>query len=177
MGIICFLKHPFQINYTNFVYVILGLIFEILFGFSKFEFSTLTFLYDVIFPISVTITIFIHWLNDFKRILLGYLVIISILIFSLNSLDFISINYTLSIVILLIKIIQHSKYQKLDLDFFIIILIGINLYLMSILNIISHKSVFWETSIYVDYARTFLFIFLIPTLILINVKFWRSLTH
>ncbi len=163
---------------TIFTFLFFGLFFELYFFFNpRYIPINVIKIYDIIFPIFIIISFIVRYLNDYFLKILIFFVVEVILYFRIYILDYISINYILSISLLLFLTIKSTLKNSLKLLNLVDIIIAIDLYYMLISSIITYREFYWSGSFYLKTYQLSYYIFLFLTLILINVKFWRSLTH
>ncbi len=163
---------------TMYMYILFGFIFEILFiAPDNFNEQKSIYFYHIIFPLSLTISIFMRTFGKFYFFIILYSFFSMILSFIMNYNDFVSLNYLISIFGMLILLLRLSRNNQIKFFNVIDALIALNLYFMSITFILLKKVQFWQVSKYLPYMHNCVTFLLFLTLILINVKFWRSLTH
>ncbi len=167
-------------------YVFIGAFFEFLLETKKdqlFSFHEnidtvkLVYIYDIIFPICMVVSVMYRFYKKPAYKILVFLSFMALLWIVLNDFLFISINYIMSIVAILILLIWQSKTHSLKWANSIDFLFALNLYFMYINYLQDYKIAVWKYSINTQYIYSIQMFFSISTLILINVKFWRSLNH
>ena len=175
LGIFSCFKNKIDDNITYLTYSFLGLIFEIIFRFSNNH--RIEYLFDLIFPICITVSIIKRHFSNANKFILLCLFFTTFLYFFVEIKFFKFFNYSQSIIWILIYLICKSRNKFLKWSNSIDILIAINLYFMYLAFFVSQKILSWQESIYISFYHSIVMFLLILTLILINVKFWRSLTN
>jgi hypothetical protein len=171
---------------TLYPYVFIGAFFEFLFG-SKYhqllslheniDTVKLAYIYDIIFPICMVVSVMYRFFRKPAYKILMFLSFMALLWIVLNDFQFISINYIMSIAAILMLLIWKSKTHSLKWANSIDFLLALNLYFMYINYLQGYKITFWKYSIITQYLYSIQMFLSISTLILINVKFWRSVNH
>ena len=171
---------------TLYPYVFIGAFFEFLFetkNHQLFSFHEnintvkLVYIYDIIFPICMVVSVMYRLFRKPAYKILVFLSFMALLWIVLNDFLFISINYIMSIAAILMLLIWKSKTHSLKWANSIDCLFALNLYFMYIGYLQAYKIAFWKYSIINQYMYSIQMFVSISTLILINVKFWRSLNH
>ncbi len=165
-------------DFTYFVYVAFGLVFESIFLIINERYlKQMVDKYHIIFPILITISLIVRYFNNFKTKLIYFLASTAFLCSFLKYPDFVSLNYIISIFGILFIAIDKIRNNQFRWYYLIDVLIALNLYFMLLTQLLSYKVHFWNGSIYVHYMHYLVSFLLFLTLILINVKFWRSIAH
>ena len=171
---------------TLYPYVFIGAFFDFSFSIKKYQlFSfhenidivTLINIYDFVFPICIVVSVLTRLFRKPAFKIIVFFPAMALLWIVLDSFLFVTINYMTSMAAILMLLIWQSKKHSLKWINGIDCLIVLNLYIMYITILQVHKIALWKNSptmVYMDYIQGYLFIL---TLILINVKFWRSITH
>ncbi len=171
---------------TLYPYVFIGAFFEFLFEtknhqlfsfYENIDTIKLVYIYDIIFPICMVVSVMYRFFRKPAYKTLVFLSFMAILWIVLNDFLFISINYIMSIMAILILLIWQSKTHSFKWANSIDFLFALNLYFMYINYLQAYKIAVWKYSIINQYMYSIQMFLLISTLILINVKFWRSLNH
>jgi hypothetical protein len=167
-------------------YVIVGCLFETLyyiknhtlFGYQPTYDTEIVYFYSInLYPVSISASIIIRRFKIFMPKLIIYLLVMALLFYTLDNFLFIAINHTITIAGILLFPVLSAINQSLKWDSIIDFLMAVNFYIMFITKILSIKFQLWQSSIYLKYSFYVTGGFLILTLILIHVKFWRSFTR
>lgn len=171
---------------TLYPFVFIGAFFEFLFetkNHQLFSFHEnintvkLVYIYDIIFPICLVVSVMNRFFRKPALKIMVFLAFMALLWIVLNDFLFISINYIMSIAAILLLLTWQSKAHSLKWANSIDFLLALNLYIMYISYLQGYKITFWKYSIITQYMFSIQMFLSISTLILINVKFWRSVTH
>lgn len=171
---------------TLYPYVFIGAFFEFFFGVKKYQLLSfhenidiVTFIniYDFVFPICIVVSVLTRLFRKPAFKIIVFFPAMALLWIVLDSFLFVSINYMTSMAAILMLLIWQSKKHSLKWINGFDCLLVLNLYL-SYINILQvHKIALWKFSPTLEYLNHIQSFLLILTLILINVKFWRSITH
>jgi hypothetical protein len=167
---------------TIYVYVFIGTIFEIALklndGNKGGGFYIGVYLYPLIFPTCVSMSVLIRLFDSFIKKIIIYLTIMAILFVMLDNSIFLAINYLIALSGIAITLIAVSQKKSLKWHHLIDALFALNLFQSSIIHFMDLNLRYWNDSVYVDY---FFFFYNVPVTflyyLLINVKFWRSITR
>ncbi len=171
-------KKNIKSNLSIYVYICGGFLFEILFMLdSNGADETFNSIYHIVFPFLISVSMITRITKNIILSNLLFLVIMSLIYCFIEYYNFIALNYTLSILTTLFVLIKLASRYLLNWNNLIDVLIALNLYFMSIASLVSTKVQFWSGSQFVVYMQIFVSFLLFLTLILINVKFWRSIAH
>lgn len=186
-GIISLSKTGFSRSLTTlYTYVFVGFIFEslfyiyrhTLFGYQPTYDTEIVYFYSInLYPVSISASIIIRRFNIFMPKLIIYLLAMALLFYTLDNFLFIAINHTITIAGILLFPVLSAINHSLKWDSIIEFLMAVNFYIMFYTKILSIKFQLWQSSIYIKYSVYVTGGFLILTLILIHVKFWRSFTR
>ncbi|MFN5217671.1 MAG: hypothetical protein ACK5CL_02795 [Sphingomonadales bacterium] len=171
---------------TLYPYVFIGAFFEFLFQtktYQLFSFHenidivTLVYIYDIIFPMCMVVSVMYRVFGKSAYKIMVFLTFMALLWILLNNFLFVSINYIMSMAAILMLLIWQSKAHSLKWANSIDFLFALNLYFMYINYLQEFKIAVWKYSIINQYQYSIIMFLSISTLILINVKFWRSINH
>ncbi len=176
---IIIIKNYSSINLLSCInYVFTGLIFEIIFIYQNYNsIVPTTLFFDIIFPICMSASVLIRFTDKYLKPLFTYVITIIVLLLTLDNYNFLAVNYLTAIISLLI--ITLFKTYKTSPKFINLldIVISFSLYLMFLLTFMSNKYTLWESSTILNIFHAWFTWYMIITLILINVKFWRHITN
>lgn len=177
LGYLCFFRNKINKNTTPFIYISVGLFFELIFKIFKEYKQFLITYYDIIFPAILGVSILFQIFKTPKFYALGYLILLLAFgsYFGINN--FIPFNYCISILLNIIYAVQIILKQKINLNVIIAFFIGVNLYIMMTFQMLSQRKIIWKSATFAPTFQLVFASFLITTLIFINVKFWRSLNR
>lgn len=160
------------------IYVFIGLIFELVFIYQKYN-SILpsTLIFDIVFPACIFTSVIIRFTVKYFNPLIVFIITISVLFLILDNFDFLAVNYLLSISSLLFIAVYRTRRTSPKFINVLDIVFSFGLYLMFLNYYISYKYSLWESSSLLNIFHAGFTWYLIITLILVNVKFWRHITH
>lgn len=167
---------------TIYVYVFIGTIFEIAFvvndGNKGGGYYLSNYIYPLIFPTCVSVSVLIRLFDSYIKKIIIFLTALAILFIMLDNAIFPAINYLIALSGIAISLIAVSQKTSLKWHHLIDMLFALNLYETTIKAFMEIQISFWNNSVYIDY---FLFFYGVPVTflyyLLINVKFWRSITR
>lgn len=109
--------------------------------------------------------------------LIVFITTMTVLFLILDNFDFLAVNYLLAIGILLFITVYRTRRTSPKFINVLDIVFSFGLYLMFLNYYISYKYSLWESSSLLYIFHAVFTWYLIITLILVNVKFWRHITH
>jgi hypothetical protein len=167
---------------TIYVYVFIGTIFEIAFvvndGNKGGGYYLGNYIYPLIFPTCVSVSVLIRLFDSYIKKIIAFLTALAILFIMLDTAIFPAVNYLIALSGIAINLIALSQKKSLKWFHMIDALFALNLFETIIKYFMESKLKYWNDSVYVDY---FLFFYCVPVTflyyLLIDVKFWRSITR
>jgi hypothetical protein len=167
---------------TIYVYVFIGTIFEIAFvvndGNKGGGYYLSNYIYPLIFPTCVSVSVLIRLFDSYIKKIIAFLTALAILFIMLDTAIFPAVNYLIALSGIAINLIALSQKKSLKWFHMIDALFALNLFETIIKYFMESKLKYWNDSVYVDY---FLFFYCVPVTflyyLLIDVKFWRSITR
>jgi hypothetical protein len=136
------------------------------------------YLYPLIFPTCVSITILMRLFDNYIKKIIFFLIALTMLFILLNNFLFFTLNYMIAISGIAIYLILLSQKQSFKWIHLIDILFALNLFRNALQDFLAIQFKSWNNSVYIDYL---FFFFTVPVIflyyILINVKFWRSISR
>ena len=167
---------------TIYVYVLIGTIFEIALilneGIKGGTFYIGFYLYPLIFPTCVSVSVLIRLFDSYIRKIIAFLTVLGILFVLLDYSFFPAINYFIALSGIAFTLIKVSQNKSLKWHHLIDMLFALHLFESSIIYFMDLNVRYWNDSVYVDY---FFFFYGVPVTflyyLLIDVKFWRSITR
>ena len=156
----------------------IGLFFELSFLYQKHNsIQPSILIYDIIFPACIFSSVVIRLTDKYLNPLIIFIITMTVLFLTLDNFNFLAVNYLLAISSLLFITVYRTHKSSPKLINVLDIVIAFGLYLMFLNYYISYKYSHWESSSLLYILHTGFIWYLIFTLILINVKFWRHITH
>ena len=156
----------------------IGLIFELSFIYQKHNsIQPSPFIYDIIFPACIFSSVLMRLTDKYLNPLIVFITTMTVLFLILDNFDFLAVNYLLAIGILLFITVYRTRRTSPKFINVLDIVFSFGLYLMFLNYYISYKYSLWESSSLLYIFHAVFTWYLIITLILVNVKFWRHITH
>jgi hypothetical protein len=176
LAVISILKNSISKENTTYIsYIAFGILFELIFLFTKpNDVNSVQLYFSLLFPYILSISALYRLSKNYKIYVSRYTFILLCSYFTFNINDLIACNFIATISLYLVLIVTGLKIGKIKWHHSIDFLIAINLYFMHVTSLISQKVFSWANSQLLKSFHLTVSLFLLLTLCLINVKLWRS---